>query len=357
MALYAIDNVDNAFDATRAFLTSIGRRAWLKLAVVALFVGGAGGGFPGFSFPGNGGTTGDTPPDEVTAFDPGPDFWLLVVGVVAVVVAFAVALAVVGAIMEFVFVESLRSEKVSVREYWGRHWGKGVRLFGFRLVVGGLMLTLFGLFAAAFILPFLFDVVPVSITLLLLLMLVFLPVVMVIAVLLGLVSSFTTMFVVPIMILEDRGVIAGWRRLWPTIRAEWKQYLSYAVAAWVLGFAGGMLISIVTAVVGVVLFVPFGFLALIGLGLLSVSGGLGTAWFVVVAALFTIVGLIVLAFAQIPVLTYLRYYALLVLGDVESEFDIIPEQRAAARAGDGADETDDAGESDETDGDDESDEV
>jgi hypothetical protein len=34
---------------------------------------------------------------------------------------------------------------------------------------------------------------------------------------------------------------------------------------------------------------------------------------------------------QVPVQTYLRYYALLVLGDVESSFDIVPDRRAAVR--------------------------
>jgi hypothetical protein len=35
---------------------------------------------------------------------------------------------------------------------------------------------------------------------------------------------------------------------------------------------------------------------------------------------------------QVPVHTYLRYYALLVLGDVEPDLDLVPDQRAAIRA-------------------------
>jgi len=41
--------------------------------------------------------------------------------------------------------------------------------------------------------------------------------------------------------------------------------------------------------------------------------------------------LAVAALVQVPVQAYLRYYALLVLGDVEPEFDLVPDQRAAVR--------------------------
>ncbi|MFW5950394.1 MAG: DUF7544 domain-containing protein [archaeon] len=37
----------------------------------------------------------------------------------------------------------------------------------------------------------------------------------------------------------------------------------------------------------------------------------------------------VFGLVQVPIVTYLRYYALLVLGDIEESFDIIPEQWAA----------------------------
>ncbi|SFR89106.1 hypothetical protein SAMN05216559_0578 [Halomicrobium zhouii] len=331
MALYALDDVDDAYAVTRAFLTSIDRTTWLKLALIVFFVGGAGANFPGTSFSGaNGGEPGAPPAEEFPAFDPGPDFWLLVGAVVLVLVALALALFFVAAVMEFVFVESLRTEDVSIREYWGRYWRKGLRLFGFRLVVGLLFLAPFLAVMALFFAPVALGTGGFAAPVLALVVL--LPVVFVLAIVVGLVDSFTTNFVVPIMLLEDRGVVDGWRRLWPTIKSQWKQYLAYAVAAWILSLVGGVLIAVVAGILVAVLFVPFGILLAVGIGLLSVLEPVGIAWLVVTGLLFALAALVVALLVTVPVQTYLRYYALLVLGDVDADLDIIPEQRAAVRS-------------------------
>lgn len=133
------------------------------------------------------------------------------------------------------------------------------------------------------------------------------------------------------MILEDRGVLAGWRRLWPTVRTQWKQYLAYAVAAWLLAFAGGIVVVLVAAVLAFALLIPLGVLLVVGLGLLSVAEPVGVAWLVATGVLSVVAGVLVLALAQTPVVTYLRYYGLLVLGDVETDFDVVAAQRAAVR--------------------------
>ncbi|MCU4800560.1 hypothetical protein OB920_09275 [Halobacteria archaeon HArc-gm2] len=332
MALYALDDVDDAYGVTRAFLTSIDRTTWLKLALIVFFVGGAGANFPGTGFSGgNGGTDPGAPPaEEFPAFDPGPDVWLLVGAVALVLVAIVLALFFVAAVMEFVFVESLRTEDVSIRAYWGRYWRKGLRLFVFRLVLWLVFLAPFLVVMALFFAPVVLGAGGFAAPLAALFVL--LPVVFVLAVVVGLVDSFTTNFVVPIMLLEDRAVLDGWRRLWPTIRTQWKQYLAYAVAAWILSLVGGVLIAVVAGILIAVLFVPFGILLAVGIGLLSVFEPVGIAWLVVTGLLFGLAALVVALLVTVPVQTYLRYYALLVLGDVDAEFDVIPEQRAAVRS-------------------------
>lgn len=57
------------------------------------------------------------------------------------------------------------------------------------------------------------------------------PMVFLIGVLYALVSGLTTVFVVPLMIQADSGVLAAWRRLWGSIKTAWKQYLAYVVIA------------------------------------------------------------------------------------------------------------------------------
>lgn len=330
MPLHALEDLDTALAATRSFLTPVDRTTWVKLALVVLFVGGPGANLG--SFGGSGGTGNGAPPADTPM---GPEIgggeWLVILAVLGVVLTLGLALLLVSSVMEFVFVDSLREREVSIREYWSTHWGKGLRLFGFRLLLGLFALAGFLLFLAPFLLPLLEgDEFGAGASVALLVLLV--PFFLVLALLVALVDSFTTEFVVPIMLLEDRGVLAGWRRLWATITRDWQQYLAYVVAAFFLGILGGIAVGVATAIVAVVLFVPFGVLFAIGFGVFALlSEPIGVAVLVVVGILFALAVLAAFALVQVPVQTYLRYYALLVLGDVESDFDVIPDQRAEIR--------------------------
>lgn len=328
MALHAIENLDDAFAATRAFLVPVDRSVWVRLAVVVLFVGSPGGNLNGLQFPGGGNVEGDLPAGAFPAFDPGPRAWLLIAAAVGALLAAALAVVLVGSVMEFVLVESLRREEVRVRRYWGRRWRQGLRLFVFRVAVGAVALAGVLLLAGVALLS-LFGVGPVG---LLALSVLLLPLLAVLAAVAGLVNGFTTVFVVPIMVLEDCGVLAGWRRLWPTLVDRWKQYLAYAVAGVVLSGIGGLLAGLVALLAALLLLVPFGILFGIGYGLFAVGvGPVGIAVMAVVGLLFGLSVLAVAALARVPVATYLRYYALLVLGDVDADLDLIPERRAAVR--------------------------
>jgi len=336
VTLYALEAVDDALDATSAFLRDIDRTDWVKLAVVVFFIGGTGGNVS--SVPRGGG-----PSSMGSPIDLGPRAWLLVVAVLAVVVLLVILFALVGSIMEFVLVESLRQEAVTVRRYWSRRWSQGLRLLGFRIGLGLAVLAGLAVLLVPVIAP-LFDVGPFagvgggfSIALLVVLI----PAFVLFALAAALVYGFTTAFVVPIMILEDRGVLSAWRRLWPTIRAQWKQYLAYAVAAFVLSLVGGFIVTIIALLGIVVLLVPFGLLALLGGAIYFLAAELvGIAVIAVVAVLFVVSAIAVFALARVPLATFLRYYALLVLGDVDPELDLIPERRAAIRGDAPADDRD-----------------
>ncbi|WP_435347970.1 DUF7544 domain-containing protein [Haloarchaeobius sp. HRN-SO-5] len=340
MALHALEDIDDALDATRNLLTPVDRTTWVKLAVVVFFIGlpGVNGGSSGYSF-GGGDANGGAPPGQ-PPLEPSGQTWLVIGGIVLFLLLLALAFLLVGSIMEFVFVESLRTEEVWIRKYWNWHWRLGVRLFGFRLVLG---VVTFGS-ALLLVLPLLlagFGGGPVGGGLAVGVFVVLLPLFLVLTLIVGVVSGFTTVFVVPIMILEDVNVLPAWRQLWGSIKRDWTQYLAYAVVGFVLALVGGMLVALLTGVAALVLLIPFGVLAAIGVGLFLLFEPLGVAAFVVLAILFGLAVLAVAALVQVPVQTYLRYYALLVLGDVDSEFDVIPRQRAAIRS-DGDDENADA---------------
>jgi hypothetical protein len=334
MTLYALDDVDDAIDATRAFLLPFDRGRWAKLALVVLFLGGLGG-FNPIQFPGGGGTGGeiDVPggPGSPGVPDAAPSLGapeLAIVAAIAGIVALITfGFLFVGSVMEFVFVESLRREAVTIRRYWSDHWRRGARLFGFRLVLGLLTLGLIGGIVVAVLSPIIFGDGGFSLGLLF----AAIPVFVVVAVVSGLMDGFTTTFVVPVMLAEERTVLSGWRRFWPTMTGQWKQYVAYAVMGFVLQLAAGILSGIVSLLGLVVLAIPFGLLGLGGFALLGVSQLAG--WIVVgiAAVLFVLAAIVFVLFVSVPIQTFLRYYALLVLGDTNADFDLVAERRRAVR--------------------------
>lgn len=332
MTLYALDDVQDAIAATRAFLWPLDLGRWGRLALVMFFVGGVGGGTP-FQF--TGGTSGgpspeppSTPgiPDVVPSIGE-PEFAVIVV-IFAILGLLALAFVLVGSIMEFVFVESLRREDVTIRRYWSERWKQGVQLFGFRLVLGLLSLGVVGLLVAAVFTPVLFGDGGLSLGLLFLAISVF----VILAIVSGLLNGFTTQFVVPIMIVEERGLLSAWRRFWPTLTGQWKQYVAYVIVRFVLQIAVGILTSIVTLLAALVIAIPLGIVGLVGFGLLSVVEVAGWAVIAVAIVLFVFAAVVISLFVAVPVQTYLRYYALLVLGDTNDAFDVIAERRRAIRA-------------------------
>ncbi|MFB6141686.1 MAG: hypothetical protein ABEJ26_14775 [Halosimplex sp.] len=365
MALAALDDVDDAITATRRLLAPFDRVTWFRLAVVAFFLGGFGVSTPtppttGFDF---GPGAGEPTPGEPTPG--GPDITphvtaelvTLLVGLLAVGVALFLIYSVVGATMEFVFVASLRDEEVRLRRHAKRYWRRGARLFAFRFlgwmltaaVVGGTVLAVgtalggwppTGWTNGAILAALALGV----------------PLVVTAAVVVGAVMGVTTLFVVPVMLREDRGVIGAWRRFWPTLVGGWTEFLVFLVVSFLLSIGIGIAVGFLLLLLAVVLAVPF---LVVGAPLVLVLGLSGAGGAVALALLFAFLVLVFVGglLVQVPFETFSRYYALFVLGDVNDEFDVIPHTRAAVRT-DGGPEADE-GEPDEgggIDGDDADDE-
>ncbi|MFW5938288.1 MAG: DUF7544 domain-containing protein [Halanaeroarchaeum sp.] len=335
MALYAVDDLTDAFEATRSFLWPVDLGRWARLALLSLFVAGGGGGGGGsaspqspmqFTFDGTGAPGGpyiDGVGADLARFLEA-NLWPIV-GIALVLVLLGLVLAWIAAVFEFTFLESLRSDAVHVREYSDRHRGAGTRLFAFRVLFGLLGAIVVGGMALLAIGPAALGIGTASLALLVL----FVPVFILGGLVAGVVYVFTTAFVVPIMLLEDRGVIAGWKRLWGVMRGNWAQFGVFVLVGLFVMIGIGIVVGIATALLGVVIAIPFGlvFFLLLSAGVPALNVvavvGLGVPFFL---AMLAVVG-----FVQVPVQTYLRYWALFVLGDVEPDLDLVPDQRAAVR--------------------------
>ncbi len=321
---YAVDEVTNAFEVTKDFLLPFGLYRWFKLAVIAFFVGSAGIQTNYFPFNSFGGGTPSNGFEGPSMGLPGLPELTIILLIVGIIVFLALIFLLLSSIFEFILVESLRSGDVEIRNYWSRYWRKGVRLFIFQFFIGFIPAIIAVIAGLSVLFPFLSGGSPfISIGLLLVLV----PIFIVIAIVFGVIGGFTNSFVVPTMMLEDCGVLDGWGRFYSTLKSEWKEYLVYLILSWILGLVAGILTGIVFLLCLVVLLIPFGVLGVIGFTLMLAIEPLGIAILAIVVVLFILSVFVVSAFIQVPVLVYLRYYALLVLGDTDKQLDIIPTQR------------------------------
>ena len=336
---YAFAALSDARDATEDLLRPVDRGRWLRLALIALFVG-VGGGVPtggsNVNVPSGGGGGGGMPSDV-----PAPSLpeigsvAAVIAGVVALILLLALVWSLIGAVMEFVLIVGLRDREVSIRDPFGANLRPGLRLFGFRLAVGLVSLLVVGLPLLA-VFGVGIGVSPAFLILLVPLIVVFGVVALAGSVVLGL----TTDFVVPTMLTEGRGVVDGWRRLWPTLRAEWKQVALYVVAKFVLGIAVSLAVSLVVLLAALIVAIPF---AIVGgaLYLAASAAGASHVGLVVAAvlvALFVLVMIVVGLIVQVPALTFVRYYSLSVLGMLVPELDLVGVERPD---GDDTDDDDD----------------
>ncbi|ELY94804.1 hypothetical protein C482_17043 [Natrialba chahannaoensis JCM 10990] len=316
----AVDDLGDAIDVTRELLVPVRVGRWLKLALVVLFVGG-GLGMSGGVPAGDIEPLLDQPTPAVeTDVDTVPDEVIAVLGLL-VVAGFLlwIVYAIIGAVMEFVFIESLRSNAVHVRRYTREHIGRGLRLFAFR---AGALLLLTGVFGVVVLAVS--GGVPDASSLALAGIL-SIPLYLIYAV----VMRFTSEFVAPVMLLEHRGVLSGWRRFWPTVTSNWGNYTVYLVLVWVLQFVLNIVVGFVLVISALIVAIPFVVLAVLA----YVMGGVGVYLAVAIGFVGLLGVIAVFALIQMPIRTYFQYYALLVLGDTNPELDLIPDQRRVARTG------------------------
>lgn len=338
MAYAALSALGDAVDATEEFLLPIERGLWLRLAVVVAFLsGGSGvGSLPNVSWQTSVGDAGivpvDAAPTELLS-----EYLPVIVGVAVLAALLGLAFALTGAVMEFVLVDALRTESVSVRAMVREQFRRGLSLFAFQILLVLVFAGLVGAVGAVTVLPALNSggaAIAVGVLLTGLVAVgVGLP--------LALAYVFTVAFVVPTMLAEDRGLRSAWGRFWPVLRGNLAQFLVYLVARLAILIGVGIAAGIITGIVAAVLLIPFGLLAGVAFLASGVALSVGAVSSLplalvlvigVLAVLYALSVFAAVALVQVPLKTFTRYYELFVLGDIEPDLDLVAERRENLRS-------------------------
>ncbi|CCJ36832.1 hypothetical protein BN140_1909 [Methanoculleus bourgensis MS2] len=307
---YAFSRLEGAFHRTKSLLWPVRWGVWLRLAVIALFVGG-GISMPNifqYQFDGSDFAAGTAGPFSGVA----P---MVVLGIIAVVLVIALLWTLIGATMQFVFVDMLSTGDIHIRRFFRERLGKGARLFLFELALIAVMI----LAIAAFVFMLIGVEGAGAATSLLIIALI--PVILVAALLFGLVFLLTTDFVVPIMIREDCGIIAGWRRLIGMIASRFWQTVIYVIVRFVLGLVAAIAQVILVILALVVIAIPF---ILVGIVLLAALQE-NIVLLLALVIPYLIIAIPVALLIAVPFITFFRYYALLVLEGLLPEYRFLPE--------------------------------
>ncbi|KAB1188941.1 MULTISPECIES: hypothetical protein [Haloferax] len=332
MSWKAIDALDDARDATGSLLLPFDAGRWARLALIALFVGGIGSGGgtagnagnTGFTFPADGGVPPtDIPIDTFPGFVTPGRILALIIALAAIAILLGIIWSIIGSVMQFVFVDAVISKDVRIRTPFRERLGLGLRLFVFQVGLVVAVMLLLGLPLAAVVLGGINldgSVFLLAIPLVFIAILVFL--------VLAIALQLTTDFVVPTMIAEDRRVIDSWRRVAPVFRAEFSEFGLYVLIRFVLGILAGIAIGVATALVLLVVAIPF---AIVGGGILLVLTGAqvsafstaGLVLFGGLGLLFVFTAIAVGALVQMPVVTFFRYYSLFLLGSTDESLDLV----------------------------------
>lgn len=301
MSWYAIDSVSDAFEDSKSLLFPFRLKRWVVLAVITFFVGGSGS-MPSLDQSIDAPIQGGQMPGIPFSFE-------LVLLLVLVVLALGMVFLLIGSILEFVFVDALRSRDVQIRGRFGHRTGAGLRLFGFRVA-----LFLFGLVLLALVAAPIYAALVLGIPAALIALVFTVPITIVFGIALAVVQDFTTSFVVPLICERGGEIVATWRRtLWPAVKADWREFLLYIVLKWGLGIAMGFLVGIGLALV----FFPV--IVLVAAG--AFAGGGVAVPILVVAGIFALaLFVLVQIFIRMPATVFLRYYSLSVLDKSEIQW-------------------------------------
>jgi len=299
LPISAVDTITLAFQHTKRQLAQpflFGQ--WTRLAVVGLLAGEAGSSgsfnFP-TSFPHQTGSSRHLLATGFGSIDPAVYAGLIAILIVASL-TFGLIMMYVSSVMRFILFDSVLAKRCHIREGWSRRQGQAWSYFlwqlGFMLATLAGMVILLGIPAGIAYSMGWFTHPREHVLALVLVGIVVLFLVLIFFVAAAVIHVLTKDFVVPQMALDGIGAVEGWRRLWPMIQSEMSGYAAYVGMKIVLAIGAGIIIGIVSLILGLIVAIPT-----VGLAIVAVITGktAGLTWNAFTITLAVVVGCVLLA--------------------------------------------------------------
>lgn len=306
----AVDVIGNAFEHTRKQLTEPFQvTQWLRLAVLGLATGeisssGGCSNFRGLSeLPTHIPHRSDNFLDAGSGLsglglDPATIASLIVVAIIGFLIMGLVFLY-VSSISRFMLFESVLRKRCELSASWDRWQGQGLRFFGWQLALSAISLAV----AALLFLPLLIPVLAVLRSHRqpdMALLVAFLPMISVFfafGMLMLLIHVLAKDFVIPLMAVDDIGVLEGWRRLFAMMKGDPWGYAGYIAMKVILAIGAAVVFGILIGIVVAVTLIPVAIVAVIAVILVK---GAALGWNV-----FTVTAVIVSGVVLLVALLYL----------------------------------------------------
>jgi hypothetical protein len=303
---------------------------WVKLAVILFFLGSGGcGSFNSNPLSGNFGDFGDSYSDaELDAFVMGTisevsvfvhQYMTYIVLAMLAILLVTALFSYISSVMQFVFVESVVRNRVTIRAYIRNNLGNGLRLFILNWTLG----IAFLIAIILSLLPALSAILDGDVSALSFGSFILFIVVLVLGIIiLSIIYSFINL-AIPVMLYENVGVLKALSKVTSTAAHSISQVLVY----WIIRGVLGIIISITATIISIILVL---IAVLIGIAVYLILTLLGFSLFamshLLMPGLFFFAAILVLAsithLVLIPFPIFMRYHALLFLRNWYA--DIVP---------------------------------
>ncbi len=327
--LSGVEAIGPAFETTKRQLFLPFRFShWSRLAIVVMstgeLTGGGGGGWSGLtSLPGAASGSGGKhmfPTDAVPGLTmpSGNELIPYIAAGIAFVVLFGLAFLYVASVFRFILFDSVLYDRCELAAGWRRWQKQGMSYFlwtlGFSFVSLGVIAVLIGGPIAIAWASGIFAEPDQHVVLLIVggLALLFLTIFLILAG--AMVALFAKDFVVPVMALEDLGILDGWRRVLPMLGAEKGAYTIYVLMKIGLAMGTAVLFGIADTLVLLLLLLPLGLVTVI---VIVVAAAMGLTWNTLTICTAVLVGGAILMFlvyviclVSTPAMVFFQAYTL-----------------------------------------------